>query len=106
METIRRAYWAVCEEVDAQVGRLLAARLTLTGSTLRGRDADDKAELLAAFADEIVPLFDAGRVQPVVDRVLPLPEAGAAHAHLARGEVFGKLVLAVPGASERPEHAH
>jgi arylsulfatase A-like enzyme len=25
VETIRRAYWAVCEEVDAQVGRLLAA---------------------------------------------------------------------------------
>jgi NADPH:quinone reductase-like Zn-dependent oxidoreductase len=93
-------------KAEVDLGRLLAARLSLMGSTLRGRDADDKAALLAAFADEVLPLFEAGRVQPVVDHVLPLPEAGRAHARMASGEVFGKLVLAVPGASGRPGHAH
>jgi NADPH:quinone reductase-like Zn-dependent oxidoreductase len=33
---------------------------------------------------------------PVIDRVMPLPEAAAAHAAMASNEGFGKIVLAVP----------
>jgi hypothetical protein len=32
----------------------------------------------------------------VVDRVMPMPEAGAAQALLESGEVIGKIALATP----------
>jgi NADPH:quinone reductase-like Zn-dependent oxidoreductase len=38
--------------------------------------------------------FFGGRLAPVVDTVLPLDEAVAAHARLEAGEQFGKVVLA------------
>ena len=81
-------------EID--LGRLLTARITLIGSTLRGRDADDKAALAAAFLAEVWPWLDSGRVAPVIDAVIPLPEAELAHRRMAAGDHFGKLVLSVP----------
>jgi NADPH:quinone reductase-like Zn-dependent oxidoreductase len=37
--------------------------------------------------------IDAGRLKPVVDRVLPLADARAAHEAIERREQFGKIVL-------------
>jgi NADPH:quinone reductase-like Zn-dependent oxidoreductase len=42
-------------------------------------------------------LIDAGKVRPVVDKVFPLAEAGAAHERLEAGEQLGKIVLSIPG---------
>jgi zinc-binding alcohol dehydrogenase/oxidoreductase len=41
-------------------------------------------------------LVVAGKALPVVDRVFPLAEAGAAHERLEAGEQFGKIVLSIP----------
>ena len=38
-----------------------------------------KAAATAAFVDEVGPLLDDGRVQPVVERILPLEDAAAAY---------------------------
>jgi NADPH:quinone reductase-like Zn-dependent oxidoreductase len=62
---------------------LFARQLSLLGSYMGTR-----AELLAA-----VPLFFSGRMKPVVDEVLPLSEARAAHERLERKQQFGKIVL-------------
>jgi len=37
-------------------------------------------------------VFD-GTLQPVVDRVFPLREARAAHEHMEKSQMFGKIVL-------------
>jgi NADPH:quinone reductase-like Zn-dependent oxidoreductase len=42
-----------------------------------------------------MPLFERGTLRAVVDRVLPLAQAGEAHAHLASNDSFGKVVLSV-----------
>ena len=42
---------------------------------------------------EIVRELDAGRLRPIVDRVLPLSEAREAHRVLEAREAFGKVVL-------------
>ena len=62
---------------------LFARQLSLLGSYM-GR----KPELLAAAS-----LFFEGRLKPVVDRVMPLSEARAAHERLEAGRQFGKIVL-------------
>jgi NADPH:quinone reductase-like Zn-dependent oxidoreductase len=43
----------------------------------------------------LVPLFEDGRVKPVIDRVVPLWDARAAHEALEGRQVFGKVVLEV-----------
>ena len=46
--------------------------------------------------DALRGLLEAGRIRPVIDRVLPLSRAGEAHERLEAGGVRGKIVL-VPG---------
>jgi NADPH:quinone reductase-like Zn-dependent oxidoreductase len=41
----------------------------------------------------LMDLFAAGRLRPIVDRVLPLAEVATAHKLLESRQVFGKLVL-------------
>jgi NADPH:quinone reductase-like Zn-dependent oxidoreductase len=70
-------------------------RLTLTGSTLRSRDAEEKARLAAEVEARAWPLVAAGRLKPVIDAVFPLAEAAKAHARMESGDHVGKIILAV-----------
>jgi NADPH:quinone reductase len=44
----------------------------------------------------VLPEIAAGRMAVVVDRVLPLAQAPAAHRLLEASSHFGKIVLSVP----------
>ena len=81
--------------VEADLRALMLKRLTLTASTLRARDADEKARLARAVEERVWPWIEAGRVRPIIDRTFPLESAGEAHAWLERGAQFGKVVLTV-----------
>jgi putative PIG3 family NAD(P)H quinone oxidoreductase len=74
---------------------LMLKRLTLTGSTLRGRDAAEKARLARAIEEHVWPWIASGAVKIPVDRVFPLAGAGEAHAFLEQGAQFGKVILEV-----------
>jgi len=74
---------------------LMMKRLTVTGSTLRARDAEEKARLAHAVEERVWPWLASGAVKIPVDRVFPLERAGEAHAYLERGAQFGKVVLSV-----------
>jgi putative PIG3 family NAD(P)H quinone oxidoreductase len=78
-------------EIDLQ--KIMQRRLTITGSTLRPRDADEKARLTAAVEATVWPWIAAGKVRSVVDRTFPLAQASAAHAWLEGGTHVGKVVL-------------
>ena len=73
---------------------LMQRRLTLTGSTLRGRSVAEKAAIARELEQHVWPLLASGRVAPVIDTVLPLDQAAEAHRRLEAGEVIGKIVLA------------
>lgn len=62
---------------------LFAKHITLYGSYM-GR--------IAEF-DEVLKHIRSGKLKPVVDRVLPLKDARAAHEAMERREQFGKIVL-------------
>ena len=75
--------------------RLMQKRAVITGSTLRPRDADEKARLTAAIEATVWPWIAAGKVKPMIDKTFPLDQAGAAHAWLEGGAHVGKIVLVV-----------
>jgi zinc-binding alcohol dehydrogenase/oxidoreductase len=67
------------------VRRIFWKQLSVLGTTM-GSPAD--------FAS-MLALFDGGHLGPVIDRVYPLAEAGAALERLERAEQFGKIVLGI-----------
>ena len=76
------------------MGLLLRKRLTIVGTVLRARPLEEKIALARDFSERGVPLFEDGRLKPVVDRVFPFDEIRAAHALMESNETFGKIVLA------------
>jgi putative PIG3 family NAD(P)H quinone oxidoreductase len=78
---------------DFSLAPVLTKRLRLVGSVLRSRSREEKAEIMASFRREVLPLLARGRVKPVVDRIFPVTEAEAAHRYLKDGKHFGKIVL-------------
>lgn len=77
------------------LGVLLRRRLTVIGTVLRSRDAEEKAGLAERFAGELAPRFAAGDLRAVVDRVFPLDRAAEAHAFMEENRNTGKIVLRV-----------
>ena len=82
-------------EVELPLGLLLARRATLIGTVLRSRPLEEKVLLARAFEREVLPLFEAGRLRPVVDEVLPVARIREAHERMERNETFGKIVVAM-----------
>lgn len=82
-------------KVTADLMPVQRKRLTLTGSTLRPRDADEKARLAAAVEREVWPLIESGAFRPIVDKTFPLRQAAEAHAYLEAGDHVGKVVLTI-----------
>ncbi|WP_439816677.1 NAD(P)H-quinone oxidoreductase [Zavarzinia sp. CC-PAN008] len=86
---------AFLEGVSTSVNFLpmMLKRLTLTGSTLRGRAVAEKTAITDTVRARIWPLVAAGTIRPIVDRTYPLAEAAAAHAYMEAGQHVGKIVL-------------
>jgi putative PIG3 family NAD(P)H quinone oxidoreductase len=76
------------------MGLVLNKRLTIVGTALRSRSLEEKAALTGDFEREVMPLFAAGRLGPVLDRSFPMAEAAEAHRVMEANAHFGKLVLA------------
>ena len=81
--------------IELDVGSLLMKRQQIIGSTLRARSIKEKAAFVTGFLEKFGDALGDGRLRPVIDRVFPLEEAGAAHRSMAASEHFGKLVLRV-----------
>jgi putative PIG3 family NAD(P)H quinone oxidoreductase len=80
-------------KTELDLGLVLRRRLRLIGSVLRSRPREEKARLVTDFGAFALPRLADGRLRPVVDRTFPLDRAAEAYQALARGGVFGKIVL-------------
>lgn len=72
---------------------LLLKRLTHTGSTLRARSVEDKAQIAADLALKVWPLLERGTLKPQIFKTFPLEQAAQAHALMESSEHIGKIVL-------------
>jgi NADPH2:quinone reductase len=80
--------------VELPIGAIMQKRATITGSTLRPRNADEKARLAAEVERVVWPWIEAGKVKTIIDQTFPLADAAKAHA-LMDGAHLGKVVLTV-----------
>ena len=75
------------------LGIALSKRLKIVGTVLRSRSTSEKADATRRFSEEVVPLFENGRLKPNIDRVFKIDEIRAAHRFLESNASFGKVVL-------------
>jgi len=72
---------------------VLRQRLTITGSTLRGRSVPEKAAIARAVHEHVWPLLESGEVRVLVHATFPLGDAAEAHRVMESSAHIGKLVL-------------
>ena len=77
------------------LGEILRRRLTLTGSALRVRPVEFKAQIANALRAKVWPLIGAGKIKPVIHATFRLSEAVKAHLLMESGAHIGKIVLVV-----------
>ena len=82
-------------KVEANLGILLKKRLRIMGSVLRARLLEEKIALTKSFVETALPLFESGKLQPIIDRTFLLEEAAEAHAYMEKNKNFGKIVLRI-----------
>jgi len=82
-------------QAPVNFGRLLQKRQSLIGMVMRSRSKQEKIELTRAFVRSTLPLFESGRLKPLVDSVFSLSDVALAHQRMEANENLGKIVLKV-----------
>jgi len=72
---------------------VMRKRIVITGSTLRARETEYKAEIADSLYKHIWPLFVTGKLSVPVAKEFPMSEAQAAHDYLESGQHVGKVIL-------------
>jgi putative PIG3 family NAD(P)H quinone oxidoreductase len=79
--------------VEVDLMGLMLKRQTLTGSTLRSRSDEEKAQLAQAVHTHVWPWIEAGKLRPLIDSTFALDEVAKAHARMDAGGHSGKILL-------------
>ena len=82
-------------KAELNIGALLGKRATVCATSLRSRPADQKAAICREVAQNVWPLFADGSITPVVEDVLPITQAAAAHDRMEASTHTGKLILTI-----------
>lgn len=82
-------------KVDFQIDQLLRKNAKISATSLRGRPDSEKSTICHEVEKFVWPWVTDGTVKQVIDRVMPIEQAGDAHKILEAGEATGKIVLQV-----------
>lgn len=82
---------------EVSLAPLFRKRARITASTLRSRTPQYKVDLTRDFAARLLPLFEDGTLQPVLDSTYDWTEVQAAHQRMGNNENAGKIILRVDG---------
>ncbi len=82
---------SLAEKVD--LTPIMVKRLTVTGSTMRPRTAEEKRGIRDELVAEVWPLIEAGKVAPVIHSVLPFDQVVESHRLMESSKHIGKIVL-------------
>lgn len=85
-------------KAELNIGALIAKRLSVIGTALRGRPKagpGGKAAIAAEVVSSVWPMIADGRVRPVIGARYPIEQAAEAHRLLESGASYGKILLTV-----------
>jgi NADPH:quinone reductase len=76
------------------IGKLMAKRGRIMGSTLRSRTPEEKGEIARRLLRDVWPMLPSKHViRPIIDSTFPLSDARLAHQRMESGKHIGKIVL-------------
>ena len=79
--------------MDLDLSLLMARRAGIVASTLRARPLFEKAALVHAIGERLLPQLAAGRLLVPVEAAFPIADAASAYARVGEGGNLGKVVL-------------
>lgn len=82
-------------QAEVNLAKLLAKRIQITGSTLRSRSNDFKAELIQELKERVWSLFDSKQLSPCLAKTFPIEEAEQAFQTLSANQINGKIALVI-----------
>ncbi|AGB70403.1 MULTISPECIES: NAD(P)H-quinone oxidoreductase [Rhizobium] len=82
---------AVAEK--ANLAPIMVKRLTVTGSTMRPRTAEEKRAIRDDLLAQVWPLLDQGTVAPVIYRTFSFDDVAEAHRLMETSDHIGKIML-------------
>lgn len=80
-------------KVQLNILQMMQKRLSVTGSTLRARDKDFKAELTRSVVRHVFPFIESKAFKPMLFKSFDFTQAEQAHRLMEEGHFLGKLVL-------------
>uniref|UniRef100_UPI003F7FC3F7 NAD(P)H-quinone oxidoreductase n=1 Tax=Providencia rettgeri TaxID=587 RepID=UPI003F7FC3F7 len=72
---------------------LMVKRLTHTGSTMRSRSIEEKAQITRELQSQVWPMLQNGKIKPIINKCYALSKVKEAHEYMESGELIGKIVL-------------
>ncbi|EJZ20588.1 NAD(P)H-quinone oxidoreductase [Rhizobium sp. Pop5] len=82
---------ALAEKVN--LSPIMVKRLTVTGSTMRPRTAEEKRAIRDDLLSEVWPLLEAGTVAPVIHQTFAFEDVASAHRLMESSNHIGKIML-------------
>lgn len=79
--------------VEADLLGIMRKRLTVTGSTLRGRPVRFKRRIANKLLQQVWPLLSSKQIKPLIYKCFPLEQASQAHCLMESSAHIGKIVL-------------
>lgn len=83
----------ITEKVDLRP--IMVKRLTVTGSTMRPRTADEKRAIRDELVSQVWPLLEAGTIAPVIHDVIDFDHVAEGHRLMETSNHIGKIVMRV-----------
>jgi NADPH2:quinone reductase len=80
-------------DISLNLFGLMRSRSRIGGSTLRARSRREKADVAAAVAAHVLPLFVSGRITVPVCHTFAMADVEKAYEQFAAGSKLGKIVL-------------
>ncbi len=82
-------------KVEVNMMPVMLKRLILTGSTLRSRSPENKAQIAGELGKQVWPLIEEGKIKPVIHTTFPLTDAAEGHRLMESATHVGKIMLVV-----------
>ena len=80
---------------EVKLGQIMMKRLTITGSTMRARNTQEKAEIAQGLKQNVLPLWEKGECLPMIFKTFNFDQIQEAHIAMDVGDHVGKIVVEI-----------